>query len=458
MSAQRELHPAYGSGDLLEAALDVEADGVRRRAEFRWLLDHPAITSLASVAGDERRLSLAGLAGEHALRFPVVSGDPDWLGQRSAVVVARRIAPLLARGAEVALDLSVVARGEADAAARREQLRLVVAGLEAGLPGALRSFGVEPGRLALSAGAEHPGLGALLGLRESVALGRPRVLVRLPDRLMLALQGAASGEDLRLWHGLTGLAHRDPGVALVLQRTTRPACSLAGGEPVDAVLPVGLFEARAETAWLAVRLRLDQLSAPTPEAGLRELRRLLAATLRLADNLVDQLDWPTAELAQDALVNRRLALHVTGLGSLVDRWGLDPARPATSQLAVRWLGVVRRLVMRESNRLARERGPFPGLELRDLARTLSRSVGEERARRLLRQAGLRHRHLLVMSPWDVFPAGSPRRPLPEYRHLLPAIRWADTIAMHGDGLRSALPVATFRQLLRMTAAIAHNRP
>ena len=55
------------------------------------------------------------------------------------------------------------------------------------------------------------------------------------------------------------------------------------------------------------------------------MRRLLRAVLRLADNLVDQLDWPSPELAQDALVNRRLAVHVTGIGDLVDRWDWIPA-------------------------------------------------------------------------------------------------------------------------------------
>jgi hypothetical protein len=115
-------------------------------------------------------------------------------------------------------------------------------------------------------------------------------------------------------------------------------------------------------------------------------------------------------------------------------------------------------VLRESNALARERGPFPGLQLRDLASTLTRSFGEEQARRLLRQAGLRHRHLLVLSPYGVFPSGAPRWPLPAYLHLLPAIRWADTIAMHGDGIGRALPIAAFRRLIRLTSAIAHNRP
>jgi hypothetical protein len=451
--------------DLLDAASGVEAEARFWRAEFEWLLRHPAIAAVAGGGENDAQLTLRTIAGQHAARFPVISGDADWLSNRSMTVVARRVAPLLAGGGQVALDLTALNRGDTPPAVGREQMRLVVKGLDASFPAALRRLELEPGRLAFSVSADHPGLGELLRLRESSALGRPRIVIRLPDRLMMALRGMPSGEPLHgtsdslgLWHGVTGLAHREPGVHLVLQHTTRPACALAGCERADAILPVSLFEARADTAWLALSIRLDCLVIRSPDDGLRELRRLLRAGLRLADNLVDQLDWASPERAQDALVNRRIAVHVTGIGSLVDRWRLDPAVFASVDLVVRWLGIVRRLVLRESNALARERGPFPGLQLRDLASTLTRSFGEEQARRLLRQAGLRHRHLLVLSPYGVFPSGAPRWPLPAYLHLLPAIRWADTIAMHGDGIGRALPIAAFRRLIRLTSAIAHNRP
>lgn len=451
-----------GDSELLEAAWATEAAAGHWRAEFEWLLRHAAVRPVAARTGAEA-LTLRSIAGQHAAKFPLISGDADWLRSRSVAVIARRLAPLLAGGCEAALDLTSVARGPFDLREQAEQMRLVTTGLSAGLPEALQRYGLECGSLTLSASADHPGLGELLRLRSCAGLGRPQIALRVPDRLMRTVSAVSAGgaegdDDHRLWQGVTGLVHREPGVHLVLQHTTRPTCALAGSERGDAVLPASLFEARADTAWLALDLRLDALDAPSPAESLREVRRLLRASLRLADNLVEQVDWATPELAQDALVNRRLAVHLTGIGGAVDRWQLDPAAFATVNLAVRWLGVVRRLMLRESNALARERGPFPGLELRDLESTLSRSFGGERARRMLRQAGLRHRHLLVLSPYSVFPVQKPRRPLPEYVHLLPVLRWADTIAMHGDSLARELPVAIFRRLLRLTWAIAHNRP
>lgn len=454
------------SDDLLELAVAAESDQRFWREEFRWFLGHPGVRPLAPGAEPDAPLAVTDLTGQQVLRFPVVSGDADWLARRSMAVLARRLAPLLAAGASISIDLTDVAR-DAAADRRREQLRLVTAGLDARLPAELQRYGISPRGLMFSVRADHPGLGSVLRLRESVSLGRPLIGIRVPDRLLEAAgqptsggTGHAPGDGRRLWGGLTELAHRDPGVSLVLQHTTRPSCTLAAGERGDAVLPRSLFEARAATAWLAfeVDLAACYAAALRPDPDLGAMRRLLRAGLRLADNLMDQLDWASPELGQDALVNRRLAVHFTGLGDVVDRLQADPTAFSTVQATTRRLKLLRRLLIRESNRLARARGTYPGLEVRDVACTLSRNFGADYARRILRQAGLRHRHLLVLSPFGVFPRCAPRHPPDAYLHLLPVLCCADTVAMYGDAVRRVLPLPAYRRLLQMSWAIARNRP
>jgi hypothetical protein len=451
--------------ELLELTLAEEADRASWRREFRWFLAHPAIRAVGAIGDADQALTVGGLSGQQVLRFPIVSGDAEWLADRSMTVLARRLAALLSAGSSVSIDLSSVARDDDAGRLRKEQLQLVSAGLEARLPAALQRRGVTAQGLMFSVTADHPGLGSLLRLRESVSLGQPRVTIRVPDRLF-ALLGKAAGaaaeswprDPQRLWSGLTELAHRDPGVALVLQHTTRPSCALAAGERGEAVLPRSRFETRAMTAWLAFEVDLAQLDMAGWQADLRAVRRLLRAGLRLADNLMDQIEWSSPELGQDALVNRRLALHVTGFGDFIDRLGIDPAAFPAVREATRWMRLLRRLLMRESNLLARVRGAYPGLEVRDVESTLSRSYGDEYARRILRQAGLRHRHLLVLSPFDIFPRHTARHPPGAYLHLLPVLASADTVAMYGDGMGRALPLAAYRRLLQMTWAIARNRP
>lgn len=463
VDSERPRRPV--SDELLELAAAEEANRAYWRREFRWFLGHPAIRPVGVAPNPDRALAVGDLSGQQVLRFPIVSGDAEWLAERSMTVLARRLGSLLLAGHSVSMDLSCVARDDDAGRLRKEQLRLVSSGLDARLPGALQRRGVEPHGLMFSLAADHPGLVSLLRLRESESLGRPQVTIRVPDRLFALLgkaaDGAASGwpgDPQRSWLMLTELAHRDAGTALVLQHTTRPSCTLGAAERGDAVLPRSRFEARALTAWLAFEVDLARLGLAGWQADLQGMRRLLRTGLRLADNLMDQIEWSSPELGQDALVNRRLALHITGFGDVVDRLGMDPAAFPAVREAARWMRLLRRLMIRESNLLARARGPYPGLEVRDVESTLMRSYGNDHARRILRQAGLRHRHLLVLSPFDIFPRHAPRHPPGAYLHLLPVLASADTVAMYGDGARHALPLAAYRRLLQMTWAIARNRP
>lgn len=441
--------------ELLEAAVAAEPHRDAWREEYRWCLAQHALAPLEDDDEGGGALRLGMINGQRAHRFPAVSEDLDWLRERSMSVLARRVAPALAAGDSACVDLTQLTRGLVEAGRSRELLRIVCEGLEQRFAPALERLSVAPRRLSFSIRADHPGATELPRLRSAVGLGGPGIVIRLPDEL---LPRAAADGPQRLWLGVTELAHREPGVGLVLQGTTRQACLLAASERADAVLPASLFEVRADTAWLAMRMNLARLRTCARSAGFAAIRRLLRASLRLADNLVDQLDWASPELRHDAMLNRRLALHIDGIGDLVDQCHLDPASVASARLATRWADVLRRIMLRESNALARERGPFPGLAIGELESSLSTRYGAARAERLLRQSRLRHRHILVISPYAVFPGGAARHPLPQYLHLLPVMRCADTVGMYGHGLRGTLSLPVFRRLIQMSWAIASNRP
>jgi hypothetical protein len=260
-----------------------------------------------------------------------------------------------------------------------------------------------------------------------------------------------------VWRELSRHSHADPGVDLVLGPTTRPACDLSRGEQGEVVMPLSLFEAGAETAWLALQVDFCGLGPWPDRERFRALRRMLRVGMRLADNLMDHLDWPSIGLRHDAMLNRRLAIHVTGIGDWVDRCGMDPAAFSSLRLVERWLGLMKQLMLRESSALARSRGPFPGLGAQELVRTLAEQYGADAARTFVRQRGLRHRHLLTLSPFALFPEAGARHRLSAYLHLLPVIRRADTIALYGNGLRHGLSLGEYRRLLQMSWAIARNR-
>jgi hypothetical protein len=179
--------------------------------------------------------------------------------------------------------------------------------------------------------------------------------------------------------------------------------------------------------------------------------------LRMADNLIGQVDWGTSRLREDAAENRRLAIQVSGIGDLVDRQEWNPALFSTTRAVSRRLALLKALLVSESLCLARRRGPFPALGTDALVQVLVPRFGRKSAESLVRRHSLRHRHLLALSPFAVFPRNNPSFPPADYLHLLSGLRWADTVALYGDEHRQQLTLAEYRKLLRMTWAQARNR-
>lgn len=355
----------------------------------------------------------------------------------------RRLQPLIGRPAAVAIDLSPDFR--------QPPARLV--GLfERSLSGPIAPHAAGPLNLCFSLPAVRGSPALLSALAASRRLGYPSVIARVPDELpaMVARVRAwtsSSGPEhdaLALWNELTLLSWTAPSVQLALCGTSRSCCAFSPAELPGGVLPESLFEVPHASAWLSLRVHLGLLaSASSARRRLRHLSRALRICLRLADELLDQSDWPDPEIAADARTSRRVAIHLTGIGDLIDRDRLDPRAVSTLRIVEGWLAVIRSSLLRESRSLAAERGSCP-----ILAGGLAGTFG----------AGmLRHRHLLACSPFALLPVACSRWPAADYFHLLPALRQADSIGLYEGALRHRLSLADYRRLLRMTWALARNR-
>lgn len=296
----------------------------------------------------------------------------------------------------------------------------------------------------LSLRAEHPACRSLLkAVQDS---GRPGL------RAALRVDTGTFG-DGALWDELVGASHANPRIDLVLAGQKQPLTDLMGSERPDAIMPLSLFEAPADTAWLGMQFDLSTIPAEQIERGTGHLKKLVRVGVRLADNLIDSVTWPSEELRRDALANRRLAAHVTGIGDLVLRHGLDPASFSTLRILQRWLTLFKRQLLRESLRLAGERGPYPALNAEKLVRTLAPRYGDVRARRIISRRSPRHRQLLALSPYCVLPRRANAIPARKWLNLLPLVRVADNLTMHGSQVRSLLDRADYERLLRSTWAL-----
>lgn len=446
-SARSGLRQAAHLPELSRLAAMGERDPVRWGERFGWLLAQGALLAMPAGAPRTERF-----AGQFALALDD-SGHPGG----GFPQLSRALVPLLGHGAAVAIDLPPT----------RQAAVALAGGLEQEFACRLAPLALRPLNLSFSVTASHAGAAALLRLLPACrGLGYPAAIARLPDGLFAALARSGRWTDplgevrpaQPLWNELTALSWTAPAVQLALAGTSRSCCELSPDEPAGGVLPDSLFEVPAESAWLTLRLDLAALAASGPASTWsRRLRRAVRLSLRLADNLLEQLPWPSRALRADALASRRVALHLAGVGELVDRLRLPPQQLATLRRVSGWLDMVRRSVRDESRRLARLRGSFPALRLAEVAAPFAGCPAGDPGQLLAGRQLFRHRHLLVASPWALLPAGPSRHPAASYFNLLPALRVADSIGLYGGALRHRLDLADYRRLLRMTWAMARNR-
>jgi hypothetical protein len=289
---------------------------------------------------------------------------------------------------------------------------------------------------------QHPDLEAIIALRHSTLLATAAVAVRFSHSLLG--QGSTSERgQLLIRH-----SHTDTRLKLVPKLSLRPISGLHENERGDSVMPSGLFEASTDTAWLMLEINATQLAKQARP------REALSRCLRFADNLIDAIEWPRPVLQLDALLNRRVSLHITGIGDLLCQRGMQPQLATTFTWLRRWLECVRRCLLRESRLLAAHRGPFPQLGADELIAELAPRYGAENARQLLKNSYYRHRHVLALSPYALFPAQPSPCPDNNWLNLIPALECADALTMYGPDPRHRLTAQHWARLLQLTAALA----
>ena len=365
----------------------------------------------------------AAPGAEFGIRAPVVR-NPQFAIDRLSTELLQ---PALQSGCAVSLDLSSLAEPNI----RQWQRQL------ARLP---EACGQSDGTLSLSvtAGSHASDL-----LRSKAADGSG-----YSGPMLLRYDLQESGGPA--WQTLVATTYQDSLLQPVPASAIRPLSALHNQEKGQVIMPLGLFDVPAQSAWLTLEIDALRLGRPA------QLRPVLGRCLRFADNLIDMIDWPQPSLRLDALLNRRVAVHLKNIGNRVVREGLDPLSPVTFAQLQRWVQFIRGCFVHESLLLARRRGPFPELRSGDLYASLAPRYSVAEARSLLRNRLLRHRHLLALSPLSIFPAAGNGANLADWIGLIPTIGCADAITMRGPDIRRQLTLKEWERVLRLTGAVAAN--
>ena len=207
-------------------------------------------------------------------------------------------------------------------------------------------------------------------------------------------------------------------------------CQLLPAEAAVCLVPGALVQGPAGSAWVAVRVDVTALAAPDGGIDSHKLDAAVRRAVRDGEELHSETRWPTARLRHDAWLNRRLAIDICGLGGLVNKRGLNPDRFATLDELARLVRRIRATAIAESRDIAAHTGHVPAIEQANLVNSLPggrlREGWSKRWRLAVEATAVRHRNLIVMSPWSLFPPGDPD---PRYVNLLPLLRFADTCSV-----------------------------
>lgn len=321
--------------------------------------------------------------------------------------IAGQIADLVSRDLPVALQVADLgARTEAPDAFANFCDRLGVY---------LTAADCEPGRLDLTVSCNNLSPAEAWRCRESL-LG-PGVLNLLPD--------AAQFGSARFFWQLWNLRHL-PQVRLAFWPVVSSPSPLLSSEPAAALLPGCGLQVPAQSAWVLSRVDVSRFADRHGGLDKPQLGEQLATIVTACEAVHEKTRWPTPQMRQDAWLNRRIAIRLAGLGDYAGQQGLDPGHRATFGRLQDIVDFVRGELRELSRRCADRNETLPAIAASSpcgrLAGVAGKQAWERRWLRAVRQSAIRHRNLLVMSPWSLFPG---RYADFRYLDLLPLLAAAD---------------------------------
>ena len=262
----------------------------------------------------------------------------------------------------------------------------------------------------------------------------------------------------RLWGALWDL-RTEPGVHTAFADRVMPQCPLLSAERGRSIVPPLGLQAPADSAWVGVGIDLTRFLRHDGMVDEPALTACIETCVDAGEGLHDTLAWPTADMQHDAWLNRRIAITVSGFGDLLRIRGMAPSDHASLRYLNQLLLRLRTSAQSRSRTIALRSEPLPAIGLSDPSQTLPRgSIREDWRRRwceAARATVVRHRNLLVVSPWSLFPTDD--RADYRYAELLPLLRHADACAFNRNMSIDHWNFNQFKQFHQRARAVLKHR-
>lgn len=215
-----------------------------------------------------------------------------------------------------------------------------------------------------------------------------------------------------------------------LHAGVRSQCPLLAAERTTTLTAGAAIATPERAAWVELVVDLVLYADAAGRVEHRALCEALECCVDSGDRLLDGLRWPSPRQAEDARLNRRMAIRIEGIGDLVARRNNDPSSIETLRETDRLMAEIRMTLWRRSQLLAGRRGTLPALTDRQPSSTWRDSEhAEDWARRwnaAVKKVSVRHRNLLVLSPYALLPRIG--RAHGDYADLMPVLGHADAVS------------------------------
>jgi len=244
-----------------------------------------------------------------------------------------------------------------------------------------------------------------------------------PDREVSPQQSAL------VWQRLWEMRDLAP-ITAVLPAVVSSPCPLLPDEAASAVVVPVRSQVPEDTAWIPLEVDLSQYLGSDGTLRLALLDAALRARVEEGERRHDTTSWPNQAQRYDSWLNRRLSIFVRGWGDVIGARNIDPESIAALRDVRALASHVSNTLADASRAVAERNGYCPALDVAGARVQRHGTEMDVRWRRAVADNALRHRNLLTMSPWDVFPRHEPADL--RYLNLLPILVCANSVSYRRD--------------------------
>ena len=363
-----------------------------------------------------------------------------------------RIAGYLHAGMPLTISLQGLGRGRHDENGACKRLQTVCEML-AGLVG---DSGYDTRRLGLCVQSHIVPVETFALVTNALLGSGPRYVFLDNLQMKHHLHHRIADDSGRIWRALWQF--RGSELRPVYGGVVRSACTLLSDEVATAVLPGAAAVVPHHTAWVTIPFALTSFAGANGDPDWDRLSPAVAAAVRAGDRLHDEGLWACAEQHDDAVLNRRIAIVLSGIGDIVQLSSRNPRDLSTLDWVAGIVNRVKSELHAASKSLARCVGPMPSVSGADPAIGLRPGPARETWRRrwevAARETATRHRNLLALSPATVLPSHDCS--CDGYIDLLPVIRQADAWCFPATRRYNAMRLQEYEEFHRRAWAVING--